>query len=153
MYTKQEASRQRQAFWTTFGRYMQPVLSADGEKTNWINYKTGKPGIYFKMDADNKRAGIAIEIAVADDAARRGYYEQFVQLKEMLHETLGEGWTWQQDVQDEYGKTTSRIGKEITGVNINNNEQWPELISFFKPRIIALDAFWGMAKYGFEVGF
>jgi hypothetical protein len=32
MYTKQETSKQRQEFWTAFGRYMKPVLSADGEE-------------------------------------------------------------------------------------------------------------------------
>ena len=29
MYTKQEISKQKQAFWTAFGRYMKPVASAD----------------------------------------------------------------------------------------------------------------------------
>ena len=41
MYSKQELSRIREEFWTSFGRYMQPILSADGEKVNWVNYKTG----------------------------------------------------------------------------------------------------------------
>ena len=29
MYTKQEISKQKQAFWTAFGRDMKPVASAD----------------------------------------------------------------------------------------------------------------------------
>jgi hypothetical protein len=29
-------------------------------------------------------------------------------------------------------------------------DDWPAIISFLKPRIIALDAFWSQAKYGFE---
>ncbi|RYZ23162.1 MAG: DUF4268 domain-containing protein, partial [Chitinophagaceae bacterium] len=33
---------------------------------------------------------------------------------------------------------------------IFRREDWPELISFFKPRIVALDAFWSEAKYFFE---
>jgi hypothetical protein len=44
----------------------------------------------------------------------------------------------------------SRIYKEITGVSVFNKDHWPDLISFFKPRIIALDSFWENAKYGFE---
>jgi len=40
MFKRQEASRLREEFWTTFGRYMRPVLSTEGIKINWINYKT-----------------------------------------------------------------------------------------------------------------
>ena len=41
MYTKQEAAQLRKEFWTAFGQYMKPVPTEDGEKVNWINYKTG----------------------------------------------------------------------------------------------------------------
>jgi hypothetical protein len=63
MYTKEQASQLKQAFWTAFGQYMGPVLSAEGLRTNWINYKTGVKHIFFRMQADNKMASIAIEIA------------------------------------------------------------------------------------------
>ncbi len=55
MFSKQDASKLKKEFWTAFGRYMKPVLSADGEKINWINYKTGEKDIVFKMDADSKK--------------------------------------------------------------------------------------------------
>ena len=32
MFSKQEASQLRKEFWTAFGQYMKPVLSADGGK-------------------------------------------------------------------------------------------------------------------------
>jgi len=60
MWTKQEIAKQKQAFWTAFGRYMKPVLSADGEVVSWLNYKTGNKYIHFKMDADSRQAFIAI---------------------------------------------------------------------------------------------
>ncbi len=66
MYTKQQASGLRQAFWTAFGQYMSPILSADGEKISWINYKTGMKDVFFKMNAANKFADIAIELTHAD---------------------------------------------------------------------------------------
>jgi len=150
MYTKQEASRLREAFWTTFGQYMRPVLSADGLKTNWVNYKTGIPGVRFRMDADAKDATIAIELTHADAYTRMAYYHQFEQLKHVLHETLGEPWQWQPDATDEYGKPTSRISTTLTGINIYNNNDWPQIISFFKPRIIAFDEFWSMTRYSFD---
>jgi len=151
MYTREEISKQKQAFWTTFGQYMQPILSADGIKAHWINYKTGVAGVNFKMDATNDHASIAIVFSSNDEETRLAHYRQLTQLKTMLQTTLGEEWQWQQDMSDEYGKDISRVGIEIKDVNISRSEDWATLISFFKPRIIALDEFWSMAKDGFEV--
>ena len=71
-------------------------------------------------------------------------------MKDMLHATLGEEWVWQLHVPVDDGKVISRIYKEITDVSVFSKDDWPDLISFFKPRIIALDGFWENAKYGFE---
>ena len=150
MYTKQEESKQKQAFWTAFGQYMKPILSADCESVNWINYKTGIPGIYFRMNAGHKQASIAIELTHTDIELQASYYEQLQGLKQVLHETLGEEWQWQLLTEDDYGKTISSITTQINNVNIARQEDWPLLITFFKQRIIALDSFWSMAKYSFE---
>ena len=129
---------------------MRPVLSADGEEINWVNYKTGIKGINFKMNAEANEASISIVLSQADIAVQKNSYDQFLQLKSMLHENLGEIWDWKPQVQNEQGRIISIISRTITGASINRNEDWPALISFFKPRMIALDAFWNMAKYGFE---
>ena len=130
---------------------MNPVLSSEGEKINWINYKTGEKDISFRMDADNKTAFIAIELTHADGEIRQIYFEQFLQLKKIFHETVNEEWTWQPETQDANGRLISRIFKEKKGCSIFNKEHWPGLISFFKPRIIALDDFWSNVKYSFEM--
>jgi hypothetical protein len=150
MYSKQESSRLRQEFWTTFGLYMAPVLSAEGERANWINYKTGEKDIAFRMQADNKTASISIELRHTDTGVQQLYFEQFSEMKNILHAVLGEEWDWQLHIQNENGKIVSRIHSEKTGLSIFKKEDWPELISFFKPRIIALDEFWSSAKYAFE---
>lgn len=146
MYSKQEVSKLKENFWTAFGRYMKPVLSADGESISWLNYKTGIPGVFFKMDADSRHASVAIVITQSDPR----FYELFVVNKAVLETTLGEKWQWQPNTMDEYGKTMSTIGTRLENVNVLQSEDWPAIISFFKPRIIALDEFWSMAKYGFE---
>lgn len=149
MYSKQDASRLRQEFWTIFGQYMRPVLSADAEKINWINYKTGEKNLLFRMNAEYEKASIRIELVHRDAGIRELYFEQFLQLKDLLHETVGESWNWILNDQDENGRSISSIGCVKSGVNIFRKEDWPELISFFKPRIIALDEFWSGAKYAF----
>lgn len=151
MYSRQETSQLRKEFWTAFGQYMQPVLSAEGEKVNWINYKTGEKGIYFRMDADNKKASIAIELLHTDAGLRQLYFEQFRELKKILEGETGEEWIWAENIADLNGKPSSKIYTEIDTVNLFKKEDWPKLISFFKQRIIALDAFWSMVKYQFEM--
>ena len=129
---------------------MSPVLSAEGEKISWLNYKTGEKNIFFRMHADNKGAAIAIELAHTDTDIQQLYFEQFQQLKKIFEATVNEQWQWQLHATDEYGKTVSRIFFELPEVSVFKPEDWPRLISFFKPRIVALDEFWSNVKYSFE---
>jgi hypothetical protein len=151
MFSKKEASLLRQEFWTSFGQYMSPILSADQEKINWINYKTGIRDISFRMDADNKSAFIAIELTHNDTILQHLYFEQLEKLKPLITAGLGEEWDWQLLNHNNAGKQVSRVEKRMNGVSIYRKEDWPALISFFKPRIIALDEFWSNAKYSFEL--
>lgn len=150
MYSRAEASQMRHAFWTAFGQYMAPQPSAEGERINWVNYKTGEKYIYFRMQADTKTAFIGIELTHPDKEMQQLYFEQFEQFKKLLHQRLKEEWIWRLHATDETGRWMSKIFTEQVGVNIMQLEDWPELISFFKPRIIALDAFWSEVKYSFE---
>ena len=150
MYSRHEASQLRQEFWTSFGLYMSPIVSAEGEKLNWINYKTGEKNIAFRMNADNKKAIIAIELTHKDADIQQIYFEQFLQFKNLFDAAVKEEWIWQLHAHDEQGKIVSRIYKEQDGLSIFQKQDWPGLISFFKPRMIALDEFWSSVKYAFE---
>lgn len=150
MYSREEASQLRQAFWTAFGQYMSPQRSSEGLRVNWINYKTGLKHVYFKMDADKKSASIAITLTHPDSGIQELFFEQFQELKSMLHGYLGEEWHWVLHTSDENGRTISRIYTEISGVSIFNRNDWPAMISFFKPRITALDEFWNDTRDVFE---
>ena len=128
---------------------MTPIPSAEGMKVNWVNYKTGIKDVYFRMDTLNDSAAVCISIEHNDAGIRELYFEQFIELKNLLHATLEEEWDWQRGITVD-GKVISRIFKGLPQVSVLNKNQWPELISFFKPRIIALDSFWENAKYSFE---
>lgn len=151
MYSKQQASQLRHEFWTAFGQYMSPILSAEGEKVNWVNYKTGEKHVVFRMEADQKFASIGIELTHPGIDTQKHYYDHFLHLKNILHTTLGENWDWVLHATDENGKVISRIFIEIAGKNIFDKEDWPALISFFKPRLIALDEFWSNVNDSFNV--
>ncbi|MBS1610635.1 MAG: DUF4268 domain-containing protein [Bacteroidetes bacterium] len=150
MYSKEEASLIRKNFWTRFGQYMKPLPNADGEAINWLNYKTGVKYIFFRMDADNKQAAIAIELTHPDEKLRHWYFNKFLQIKPMLIDFLREEWQWEKISMDENSRPLSRIGIVLTGVNIFNTNDWPAIISFLKPRIIALDQFWSLVRDSFE---
>jgi hypothetical protein len=148
MYSKEQAATVKARFWTNFGLYMKPVPSASGLAVNWINYKTGIRNIHFKMDADNTRAYIAIEIVHPQPEERARYYEQLLSLKNLLETTTNFTWQWNQMLQGNH-QTISSISQELLHVNIFNEANWPAIISFLKPRIIALDNFWELVKDGF----
>jgi len=150
MYSKTEITQLRQAFWTTFGQYMQPVPSADGGPINWINYKTGLKYVYFRLQADNRHATIGIELTHPDAGLRELFFEQFREVRPLLEEATGETWTWEADALDANNQPLSRIYQELRPVNLFDREQWPRLISFFKPRLIALDEFWSTGQYAFD---
>jgi hypothetical protein len=126
---------------------MSPIPSAEGLKINWVNYHTRVKDIHFRMDAG--RHSICISLEQRDAVSRHQYFEQFLKFKTLFHSIVEEDWEWQEDVNVE-GKIISSICKQLQGHSVMNKAHWPELISFFKPRIIALDAFWTDAKYSFE---
>ncbi|HEX7903818.1 MAG TPA: DUF4268 domain-containing protein [Chitinophagaceae bacterium] len=150
MYSKQETSQLRKQFWTSFGQYMRPVIGADGESVNWLNYKTGIKHIYFRMDADSKGASVAIELRHTDMSIQQEYFEQFLQIKNILGQLTGEEWSWQLHTTDEDGNVVSRIVTRLINVNIFTKNDWATIISFLKPRMIALDEFWSLVKGKFQ---
>ena len=151
MYSKDQVSKLKQAFWTAFGQYIAPQLSAEGMRINWINYKTGIKHLNFKLHADNKSAFIAIELSHPDTGVQELLFEQFKEFRNILKGYLNEDWEWEQQLLDENYKPVSRIYKTLPDVNIFKEEDWPEIISFLKPRLIVLDEFWCDASHSFEL--
>ncbi len=150
MYTREQASQLRQAFWTAFGQYMTPVPDAAGNRINWINYKTGIRHLYFKMDAGKQQAIISINITHNDNQLRHLYFEQLKQVSAILQAELPEPWHWEADARDENGKQYSTVYTCMEGVSIFKQSDWPAIIAFFKERIIALDRFWQEVRFFFE---
>jgi hypothetical protein len=151
LYSKDEAARLKQEFWTTFGQYMALENSSEGVRINWINYKTGIKYLYFKMEADNKSVRIAIEISHPDPGIQELIFEQFKEFKNILNGYLEEEWVWDLHTNDEYGKMLTRISKVEQGRSIYRKEDWPAIITFLKPRLMALDRFWNDARDSFEL--
>lgn len=102
------------------------------------------------MDADNGKVAVSIDITHSDTGIQELYFQQFEQLKPVFVNIAGDHWTWRVHTRDNTGKVISKIFCEVCGVSVFNRADWPALICFFKPAIIALDEFWRAARYGFE---
>ena len=150
MYSKQEESFLRKQFWTSFGQYLAPMLSAGGSKINWINYKTGIRFINFKMDATKDQAYIGIEISHNNIATQASYFNHFITLRQDIENAVAEKWLWEEAVEKS-GKNINRISKTLNNVNIYRQTDWPQIISFLKTRIISLDHFWNDHNDIFEM--
>ncbi len=151
MYNKEEATFIKQKFWTAFGKYMQPVPSASGEKVNWINYKTGIKGIYVRMNADNDNAYVAIEFSLGDKELQLKYFNCFLGLKKHFYNIAGVNWNFNKNYTTNDGKSLSIVITQLNGIKIFRESDWPAIISFLKKNMIALDLFWNDFKPAFEI--
>ena len=133
-----------------FGRYLAPYNNSEGRRINWINYHTGFKYVYFRMEADQEQASLSIELMHPDEFLRELFFDKLKSFRAMLAGALGEEWNWEQECFDETGKKFARIFIALKGVNVYNQNEWPQVISFLKPRIIALDRFWNEVKDAFE---
>ncbi len=148
MWSKDEAAKLKQAFWIAFGHYMRPVTGANGEPQKWLNYATGIPDLYFRTFAGRNSAAVGIEIADAESGWGRQLAAQLTALQGILKASAGEDWHW--IAAEERAPQSRLFGTELQNVSVYRQEDWPALISFFKPRLLALDAFWQEARWGFE---
>jgi hypothetical protein len=149
MYTRQEASQLRSRFWTVFGQYLRPVKGAGGETVNWINYKTGVKDLFFRLDADQKRASVTVEFRQQFPEERYRLFDKWASLREMMRREVPGTWQWERDVTDEDGRIISRIRTTSGALNLFTENDWPAIISFLKTHMVALDAFWDLVKEDF----
>ncbi len=150
MAVNKTASQISGEFWTVFGKYMAPVLSAEGEKINWINYKTGVKNLRFNMQVYNNSVLIAIEIDHADILVQQQQFEQLSNFKKQFQFICGSQWQWEEVVVKAENRNCHRVKNTLENVSILNQSQWPEIISFFKTNLILLDEFWSNFKFAFE---
>lgn len=144
MYSKEEAAKIRSEFWTSFGRYMQPVPSASGMPVNWMNYKTGVKSIRFLMDVDRKQAEVSV-VLNATGATKDKMIAVLNQMQEDLNASGNFEWLIDHNFT-KWDKMHTRIFSFLPEVNIYRKELWPDIISFFKTSMIEIDHVWQQHK-------
>lgn len=140
----------REEFWKAFGRYVSPIPSVNGEKINWVNYKTGIRNIQFKMEAGKTEAIITI-VVNGDTKKRSKYFNLFQSFKPYFETGFEATWEWVPERAQLDGSVISCVFCSLKEVSIFTKEDWPALIAFFKRNIIALDEFWIAHKEIFQM--
>lgn len=130
---------------------MKLQMNAEGERINWINYKTGVKGIYFRTNVDRKFAEVMIQVDHPDPDFRQMIWEQLEEYEIVLQGYLGEDWIWTAQDFDDDGKEISTIKIRLENVSIFRDSDWPTIITFLKERMINLDEFWCDHKESFEI--
>ncbi len=142
MYGKEEAQKLRKEFWTAFGIFMQKHRPYLGNKTRWVNYRTGIRHMYFRLKADNRSATVSIELQHKDPEIRALYWEQLNELKTVLTDSLPDDYTWDEQQYNDAGMPVCAVFSTINHVNIYDKNTWKEIFEFFERNMLALDEFW-----------
>ena len=142
MFSKKHNKEIKQLFFTSFGKSMSLHKSKNGNSVKWLNYPTNVKDVYFRIQCNKSSASIFIDIQHRDEEIRKLFYEQFLELKILFKNKIGDNWTWQNSFVNEVDKKCCRISRTIDNVNINNKETWSISFNFYKENLIKLDAFW-----------
>ncbi len=148
MFSKAENAAGKVAFWTALGRYMQPIPGADEMPKKWLNYETGVGGIYLRILLSGSTAYAGIEIADAESERGTQQVEILLQTLPILRRFTGEEWNWI-SVPNRPVKSLF-WGVCLEGKNPAVQSQWPDLISFFKEKLVAMDGYWDEVQVAFE---
>lgn len=150
MLSRAEAQALRTQFWTAFGRLMTRNISAFGPKTKWLNYRTGIKGLFFRVHADTKVARVSIDLQHSDSGIRELFYEQLLEVQNLLHSTTETTWEWIPEMYLETGQCISRVFVEKTGLNLYDQATWTDYFEFFEQHLVGFDEIWSMVKPIFE---
>lgn len=150
MISTREKALIMERFWVSLGKYLAPLPSASGAKVNWVNYKTGIKNIQFIMVFEGDVVRFMIRIGGSDDAVRSGLFHQFQKLSNSLEECTSGDWKWEENGRDDFDKTHAVISKMVADVSVYRQEDWPQIISFYKYNILGLDKFWSQWAPAFE---
>ncbi|MDD4150657.1 MAG: DUF4268 domain-containing protein [Bacteroidales bacterium] len=139
MYSREEAANIRKEFWVAFDVYSRKYI---GAKRKWITYNTGLKDIALKFDIDRENAKVMLVIEHKSEDKRFDIFVRLKELEMLFEEHLGEGWTWNEQMQTDSSKNVCAIYKILDNVNIYNKNDWSKVFDFFAIEMMKLeDAF------------
>ena len=142
MFSKDEAKKIRQHFWTTFGKISARKKEAEGKDKKWITYHTGINAINLKFDFTRKLAMVGIDIECDSLKEQDKYYNRLLGLRKILDSSFPEPLIWNEDFELENGKYIARIYRKLEDVSIYNKQSWPRVFQFFYDNMLIIEQFY-----------
>lgn len=149
MFKKGEKAELKFEFWTNFGLHMSQHLSAEGNRVNWVNYRTKVKDLYLRTRSEKNSIYMGLEINHKDLELQALLFEQFTELKTFFHSIMDEEWIWEEVWFNEHGQQKARIYTELKDVNPFIRTNWPQMQEFLEDRLLKFDEFWSDAKISF----
>lgn len=141
MFTKDEKKKYTTDFWNSFGLYMKKY-NKDFGRIKWVNYRTNVKDIYFRLNMDNQKASVSIELQHKDDGIRSLIFEQFKELKVVLEDNFNGELSWNEVTFNHFNQPISSISEELQNVSIYNRDDWQKVFQFYELRMVGLHTFW-----------
>lgn len=132
MFSREEAKKIRQDFWTSFGKEY---------PRKWLLYNTKMKELQLKFSFERKFAMVSLDISDEDEMTRAYYFEKLQSLRNLLEtEYLPEV------IFDEYyelpeAKTIARIYVNLEKVSVYNKKDWPIVKEFLAKNMLLLEEF------------
>lgn len=123
MFSKEESSKLRQEFWTSFGKSF---------PRKWLLYNTKIKGLSFKFVGDRKKAMVCLDIEHPDAVANELLYDQLLSLKAILTDEYLPEVIYDATYELENGKVIQRVYvNHEKKFSIHNKNTWRDCYEFF----------------------
>ncbi len=132
MFSKEEAKRIRQEFWTSFGQ---------NYPRKWLLYNTKIKELSLKFTFTTKMAQVSIDIDTDDALIKEYYYEKIWSLEQILKTEFIPKIKLDPAYEIDYGKFISRAYIQLDNVSIHNKKTWIEVYEFLYENMNQLELF------------
>lgn len=123
MFSKEESTKLRKEFWTSFGKSF---------PHKWLLYNTKIKGFSFKFVATKKQALVCLDIEMKDETLKLHYYNKLLSLKNILTTDFISEVIYNSDYMLDNGKSICRIYIEFSDkFSIHNKNTWQNTYLFF----------------------
>lgn len=137
MFSKEEAKRIREEFWTNFGKQY---------PRKWMLYDTKIKEVQLKFTFTSEKAQVSLDIYSPDEVIRTYYFDKMLSLKNILLTEYLPDAEFEEDYVLPEGKIVSRVYVELTKVNVYRQKDWPAVQEFLYDRMELLELFF--LEYG-----
>lgn len=132
MFSKEEAKKIRQEFWTEFGQKY---------PRKWLLYRTKIKEVALKFTFTTKIAQVSIDIDAEDEIIKDYYYEKFWSLEKILKTEYFPEAILNPNYTTEDGKNIARVFVQLDNVCIHNKKTWETTFEFLYNHMEQLELF------------